>query len=72
MLIAASCGPAFQCPWNTTPPPDHRLNVQWFPQNDTDYCVPASILMWLQYVTGYTDEPMSYENYIWDYAAGHG
>jgi hypothetical protein len=28
---AASCGAAFQCPWHTTPPPDHRLNVQWFP-----------------------------------------
>ena len=31
VLIAASCGAAFQCLWNTTPPPDHRLNVQWFP-----------------------------------------
>lgn len=55
-------------------PGDTRLSVPYHQQIDTNnnnYCVPATVLMWLDYVNP-APFPDTYEDTIWQFADSHG
>ena len=61
---------AYQCRFGPNPPATHTLPVPYHPQIDPDFCVPAVILMWLDYVAdNYAD---TYESNIWNFAVSRG
>jgi hypothetical protein len=72
VLLAAYCSiGAYQCRIGPTPPSSHTLSVPYHRQIDPDWCVPATILMWLDLVSSNSYQD-SYESQIWNWAVQRG
>jgi len=62
---------AYECRIGPTPPHAHTLPVPYHPQIDPNWCIPAVILMWLDWASSdsYVD---NYESLIWNNATQRG